>query len=353
MNVKRQHPRWISIALALVVVAIVSWEMSSRIQTSWYVALFAGIATYIIAVETVDWWRDRDRETFTYQPPTAREFLAHYEELQQYAETLGPIRPGMVEAAEFLLDEAKGDFDRVSGSSDSHEEKARAVLGIVAGATGALGVFGVSKDGQTIIPTPIIIDALIFVLVGFVCLLYVLRVKHYKRPDLGTYFAGAMGPRAPTGRTAAFTDACVREDDGRARAPHPARAQGHLHSVRSYGERGRLGAPQCNHAPIKRSTAPWDVAVSSRSASSESCRSAKPRATRASHTSASRQPSIKTDGCNSGMGTGSRGAKMVGMIERIKRDHAAGSDSSVDVDDTSRPGPFTPPPMPPMVEVVR
>lgn len=192
MNVNRKHPHWVAVAVAVVVIAIVLWEVSSRLSTSWYVALFAGIATYIIAVETVDWWRERDRETFTYKSPSAREFLAHYEELQQYAETLGPIRPGMVEAAEFLLDEAKGDFDRVSGSSDSHEEKARAVLGIVAGATGALGVFGVSKDGQTIIPTPIIIDALIFVLVGFVCLLYVLRVKRYKRPDLGTYFAGAM-----------------------------------------------------------------------------------------------------------------------------------------------------------------
>jgi hypothetical protein len=55
----------------------------------------------------------------------------------------------MTEAAEFLLEEAKRDFERVSGSSASHEDKARAVLGIVAGATGALGVFGVSKDGQT------------------------------------------------------------------------------------------------------------------------------------------------------------------------------------------------------------
>jgi hypothetical protein len=44
---------------------------------------------------------------------------------------------------------------------------------------------------------------------------------------------------------------------------------------------------------------------------------------------------------------------MMGMTELIKSRHAAGSDSSVDVDETSRPGPFTTPPMPPMVEVVR
>jgi hypothetical protein len=189
---KRGHPRWTSVAIAFLIVSIVLWEVASRIETSWYVALFAGAAAYIISAEMVNWWRDRDRETFTYRTPSEQDFLAHYKELQQYAESLGPIRPGMTEAAEFLLEEAKRDFERVSGSSASHEDKARAVLGIVAGATGALGVFGVSKDGQTIIPTPIIVDALIFVLAAFVCLLYVLRVKRYKRPDIGTYFAGAM-----------------------------------------------------------------------------------------------------------------------------------------------------------------
>jgi hypothetical protein len=40
------------------------------------------------------------------------------------------------------------------------------------------------------------------------------------------------------------------------------------------------------------------------------------------------------------------------MTERINSKHATESESSADVDDTPRPGPFTTPPMPPMVEVV-
>jgi hypothetical protein len=192
MNETHKNPRWMAIAAAGIVILGVLAEGAFKVRNSWYVAIFAGIATYIITRELVDWWRHRDRSPFTYQEPSEAEIILHYEQVRRYAEGLGPIRPGMLESATFLLDEAKGDFERVLSSSDSHEEKARAVIAIVAGATSALGIFGVSKDGRAVVASPIVVDSLIFVLVAFVCLLYVLRVKRYKRPNLATYFAGAM-----------------------------------------------------------------------------------------------------------------------------------------------------------------
>jgi hypothetical protein len=186
----RKDTQWFSVFAASVVVLAILAEVKFDVRASWYVAAFAGIATYIITFQLVDWWRDR--RPFTYVPPSDLEIVAAYEDVRRYAEGLGPVRPGMIESATFLLDEAKGDFERVISSSDSHEEKARAVLAIVAGATSALGIFGVAKDGRIVALSPIIVDSLIFVLVAFVCLLYVLRAKRYKRTKLDSYFVGGM-----------------------------------------------------------------------------------------------------------------------------------------------------------------
>jgi hypothetical protein len=190
----RRHPRWISACAALVAVLATLAEASFRISI-WYVAVFVAMATYIVVTELIDWWRARARKPFEYESPTTEQLEQRFNELQEYASSLGPIRPGMVESAIFLLDQAKETYDHVLGSADSHETKARSVLGIVAGATGALGVFGLSKEGRAVVPGPIVIDALGFAVIAFVCLLYVLRVKRYKRPELSTYYSGAtVGP---------------------------------------------------------------------------------------------------------------------------------------------------------------
>ena len=75
------------------------------------------------------------------------------------------------------------------------------MLGIVAGATSALGIFGAARDGRAVVPTPIVFDGLIFVLIAFVRLLYVLRVKRYQRPDIKTYLSGAMRKRISASRS--------------------------------------------------------------------------------------------------------------------------------------------------------
>jgi len=182
----------IAVFAALAIIVGVLAELSFHVRSTWYVALFAGLATYIIVLELVELWRDRDRRAFSYEQPTEADIQSQYECVQGYAEALGSIYPGMLESANFLLDEAKSDFERVSSSSDSHEEKARVVLGIVAGATSALGIFGVARDGRTIVPSPLVMDSLALILLAFVCLLYVLRVKRYTQPNLTAYFAGAM-----------------------------------------------------------------------------------------------------------------------------------------------------------------
>lgn len=184
--------RWFAAAIATVVVAFAVYFTQSGDGSWWKVAVCSGAAAFVIAAQLWEWWRSRARTPFTYEAPSENEFRRLYDGLAAYAESLGPVRPGMLESALFLLEEARRDFERVSNSSDSHEEKARIVLGVVAGATGALGIFGVAREGRPIVATPTVLDALVFVAVAFVCLLYVLRVKHYKRPDLAAYFAGAM-----------------------------------------------------------------------------------------------------------------------------------------------------------------
>jgi hypothetical protein len=124
-------------------------------------------------------------------PPTDEERQQSYLALRTAVAAIEALRPGAVETATFLLDEAKTSFDRASSRSAALEAKATMLLGIVAGASGALGVFGFARDGKTIAFTLPVFAALIFAVAAMLCLLYLLRTKLLNEPDVGPFISVA------------------------------------------------------------------------------------------------------------------------------------------------------------------
>lgn len=122
--------------------------------------------------------------------PTAAERERSYHAIRRAAAAIDVVRPGAIETAAFLLNEAKTSFERTLAESANIESKATTVLGIVAAATGALGVFG-TRDGKLIVATPLVTAATSCVLASLVCLLYILRAKRFASLDVGSYISAA------------------------------------------------------------------------------------------------------------------------------------------------------------------
>jgi hypothetical protein len=102
------------------------------------------------------------------------------------------LRPGSVETATFLLDEAKSTYEQARIRSGALEAKATMLLGVVVGASSALGILGIARDGKPVVVTPLIGGVLVCAVIAILCLLYVLRVKPLNGPDLAGYASSAM-----------------------------------------------------------------------------------------------------------------------------------------------------------------
>jgi hypothetical protein len=124
--------------------------------------------------------------------PTDADREAAYTAVRSAVAAIEVVRPGAVDTALFLLAEAKASCERVSEHSDNLESKATTLLGLVAGASGMLGVFGTSRDGKSIIATPIVLGAAALTVAAIVCLLYVLRAKRVPIPGLDIFISSAM-----------------------------------------------------------------------------------------------------------------------------------------------------------------
>jgi hypothetical protein len=124
-------------------------------------------------------------------PITEEQGEAAYTELRGIIARLDPNKTPSVETATFLLDTEKASFERIYSGSDNLESKATTLLGIVAGATSAFGVFGLAKTGSGIVTTPIILTAFGFVIISIVALLYMLRAKTFDIPDMTPYLTVA------------------------------------------------------------------------------------------------------------------------------------------------------------------
>jgi hypothetical protein len=121
---------------------------------------------------------------------SADDAKAAYQALRDIAHKSGD--DSNVETATLVLDSEKASFERTSTGSDNLEAKATTVLGIVAGASSAFGLFGIAKSGNAIVATPLLFTAFMFILVSFVALLYMLRAKTIITPDLRVYLTPAI-----------------------------------------------------------------------------------------------------------------------------------------------------------------
>jgi hypothetical protein len=91
--------------------------------------------------------------------------------------------------AQFVLAEARTGFERTDQGSDNIESKATTLISIVAGATSALGVFGISKEGRAIVATPLILLAFLFAALALGALLYVVRSKKFLVPSVAPFIS--------------------------------------------------------------------------------------------------------------------------------------------------------------------
>ncbi|MDP9025900.1 MAG: hypothetical protein M3N13_11070 [Candidatus Eremiobacteraeota bacterium] len=124
-------------------------------------------------------------------PITEAEGEAAYAQLRGIIARLDEGKTPSVETASFLLDTEKDSFERTYSGSDNLESKATTLLGIVAGATSAFGVFGLARTGSAVVTTSIILTAFGFVIVSIVALLYMLRAKTFEIPDMAQYLTAA------------------------------------------------------------------------------------------------------------------------------------------------------------------
>ncbi|HEV3088716.1 MAG TPA: hypothetical protein VGX96_16010 [Candidatus Elarobacter sp.] len=114
---------------------------------------------------------------------------AAYQALRNISDKAG--EKASVETAALMLDSEKESFERTYAGSENIEAKATTMLGVVAGASGAFGLFGVAKAGAAVVATPMLFTAFTFVLVSFAALLYMLRAKTMIAPNLHKYLTPA------------------------------------------------------------------------------------------------------------------------------------------------------------------
>lgn len=176
-----------------IVPAVVAAAIATLIHTEsqWVYPLLVGLGAGYIVYQLAEGIRAA-RHQRKAQSITPEESEAAYNELRNILERLDNSKQPSVETATFLLDTEKSGFERTYAGSDNLESKATTLLGIVAGASSAFGVFGIPKAGSSIVTTPIVLTAFGFVVVSIVALLYMLRAKTFEIPDMGKYLIAAV-----------------------------------------------------------------------------------------------------------------------------------------------------------------
>ena len=97
-----------------------------------------------------------------------------------------------LETALFILAEAKGVLERADHGSDNIEGKATTLISIVAGASSALGIFGLTKEGRAVVAAPLILLAFFFTAIALGCLLYIVRSKRFDSPGVEPFISPAI-----------------------------------------------------------------------------------------------------------------------------------------------------------------
>ncbi len=135
------------------------------------------------------------RDNRTYVPPTPRERRTRHETLR--ARISDP--PADPQTAMFVLDQAKESLQSVLDANKSLEDKAKSLLTIAVGGSGALAIVGPTHAHMT--ATPYLCASVLLALVALLCCLAALRVKY--RPGVTVHdFIGAPTARDPNIRFA-------------------------------------------------------------------------------------------------------------------------------------------------------
>lgn len=102
---------------------------------------------------------------------------------------------GDADTALLLLDEARRRYERTQSSGDALEGKAASLLSIVSGASGAVGIFGLTKPETPLVTSPLTLDAVGAALAALSCALYLLRPKAFRAPDPSFFISGPVTDR--------------------------------------------------------------------------------------------------------------------------------------------------------------
>jgi hypothetical protein len=135
--------------------------------------------------------RKRQEDRTRYGDATDEERSRSYAMIRSVSQD-SVLRPGTVETALFLLDEAKAAVDRARATSDGLASKATTLLSLAAGASGALGVVATSHSGKPVPATLAVVAAMACLLITICCSLYILRGKAYDRLDVGALLSAPM-----------------------------------------------------------------------------------------------------------------------------------------------------------------
>jgi hypothetical protein len=152
---------------------------------AWFTAVVVVTATsLLIAGLLVD---TRSNTRLAREPPTAEVRFRDYERLLS-------TFPGVPNAdtAIFLLDEAKRHYTALVDAGKAIETKATTLLGLAAGGSSAVLVFGFPKDGKAAVSTPPIFAGLIMALSAFIALLFVLRMKSRREPNVAAFLSAPI-----------------------------------------------------------------------------------------------------------------------------------------------------------------
>jgi hypothetical protein len=123
-------------------------------------------------------------------PRTTPSAEIRFREYQRLLSTF-PGTPN-AEVATFLLDESKRHYHDLLEAGKSIETQATTLLGLAAGGSSAVVVFGLPKDGKVAVTTAPVAIGLGLALCAFMALLFVLRVKIRREPNVASFLSAPI-----------------------------------------------------------------------------------------------------------------------------------------------------------------
>jgi hypothetical protein len=142
--------RFVACALAILPLGVV-YGVSYFTFHDHAASFLLGLAAFAFSFQ-IGFAQLRIRNDFRVKSDKEREHesLERYKDALLIRATFADVENHDVETAALLLEEAKASFDRVYDETSKIESKAAALLTLVAGASSAIGVFGLTRDGHPV-----------------------------------------------------------------------------------------------------------------------------------------------------------------------------------------------------------